>query len=359
MAYAVNQVHSRRMMRDFVDLPDQIYREDPRYVPPLKTEVKRTLDQKKNPYFKGAILELFVCYADGSPAARCAIIIQPRHEQKFGVRAAFFGFFESTNDPEAVKTLFNSAIAFCREQKATVLEGPFNPNHYSELGLLLDHFDQPPGFFQTYNPSYYPALLEAIGFQVSASLYTVRNDRVADFVRTHFNLSSPLPVPEGYTVRHPDMNHLADEMETIRLIFNDAFDSNWHFLASSKEEYDFSVKFLHLITDPSLISIIEYRGEPAAVIMFVLDVNPLIRQFHGRQGPWKMVKFVFGRRRVRTLVLYAGGIRKRFQHSRVYPLMYEICGRTMSGFDCLEGTWIKQENRLARRSGELLGMIED
>jgi hypothetical protein len=145
----------------------------------------------------------------------------------------------------------------------------------------------------------------------------------------------------------------------IRLIFNDAFESNWHFLPSSKEEYDFSIKFLELITDPSLISIIEYKGDPAAVIMFVLDVNPLIRQFHGRRGPLKLGRFLWGRRRLRTVVLYAGGIRRRYQHSRVYPLLYQICGRIISRFECLEGTWIKTENRLARRSGELLGMKED
>lgn len=359
MRYNVEKVHGRRLMKDFLDLPDRIYKRDPNYVAPLKSEVRRTLDASKNPYFKGAELQLFVCYADGSPAARAAVIVQPRHEEKFGVRAAFFGFFECLNDNRAAKALFDAAAEFCKEKKAVVLEGPFNPNHYSELGLLVDNFDRPPVFFQTYNPSYYPALLEQSGFRASASLFTAKNDRVSEFVREHYDLKAPLPIPEGYTVRQPDMSQLSEEMETIRLIFNDAFDSNWHFLAASREEYDFSVKFLNLITDPSLISIIDYRGEPAAVLMFVLDVNPLVRQFHGQMGPLKLVRFLRGRRRLKTVVLYAGGIRKRFQHSRVYPLMYQICGRIISGFDRVEGTWIKQENRLARRSGELLGMKED
>jgi hypothetical protein len=359
MSYSVKNVCSRRIMRDFLDLPDRVYRDDPNYVAPLKAEVRRTLDRQKNPYFKGADLRLFVCYADGSPVARTAIVINPRHEQKFGVRAAFFGFFESVNDAAAVKALFDAAVRFCRGQGATVLEGPFNPNHYSELGILLDHFDRPPVFFQTYNPPYYPKLLEDLGFHVSASLFTARNERISQFIDANFDLQAPLSIPEGYSVRHPDMSHLSEEMDKIRLIFNDAFSSNWHFLPASKEEYDFSGKFISLITDPSLISIIEHHGEPVAVLMFVLDVNPLIQRFHGRRGPLKLLNFFRGRRGLRTVVLYAGGIRKRYQHTRVYPLLYEACARIVRRFDCLEGTWISEGNMLARRSAERLGMKPD
>jgi hypothetical protein len=359
MSYSVKVVSSRRIMKDFLDLPDQIYRDDPNYVAPLKAEVRRTLDGKKNPYFEGAELRLFVCYADGSPVARTAIVINPRHEQKFGVRAAFFGFFESINDATAVKALFEPALRFCRGQGATVLEGPFNPNHYSELGILLDHYDRPPVFFQTYNPPYYPRLLVDLGFHVSASLFTARNERIAEFIDANFDLKDPLPLPEGYAVRHPDMSRLSEEMDKIRLIFNDAFSSNWHFLPASKEEYDFSAKFINLITDSSLISIIEHHGEPVAVLMFVLDVNPLIQRFHGRRGPLKLLNFFRGRRGLRTVVLYAGGIRKRYQHTRVYPLLYEACARIVRRFDCLEGTWISEGNMLASRSAERLGMKPD
>jgi hypothetical protein len=359
MSYSVKIVCSRRIMKDFLDLPDLVYKGDPNYVAPLKAEVRRTLDGKKNPYFKGAELRLFVCYADDSPVARTAIVINPRHEQKFGVRAAFFGFFESMNDPGAARALFESAARFCRGQGATILEGPFNPNHYSELGLLLDNFDRPPVFFQTYNPPYYPKLLKELGFHVSASLFTARNERIAEYIDAHFDPLAPLSIPEGYAVRHPDMSRLPEEMEKIRLIFNDSFSSNWHFLPASREEYDFSAKFLNLITDPSLISIIDHHGEPVAVVMCVLDVNPLIQRFHGRRGPLKLLNFLRGRRRIRTVVLYAGGIRKRYQHTRVYPLLYEACARIVRRFDCLEGTWISDGNMLARRSAERLGMKPD
>jgi hypothetical protein len=346
-------------MRDFLDLPERVYRKDPNFVPPLRAEVRRTLDRRKNPYFHDAELRLFVCYAGGSPVARTAVVINPRHEQKFGVRAAFFGFFESIDDSGAVKTLFAAAAEFCIGRGVTILEGPFNPNHYSELGLLVDHFDRSPVFFQTYNPPYYAELLEGIGFRISASLFTARNERIAEFVDAHVDLRNPPSCPEGYTVRHLNMSRLSEEMEGIRLIFNDAFESNWHFLPASKQEYDFSAKFMSLITEPGLISIVEHHGEPVGVAMFVLDVNPLIRRFHGRRGPLKLLRFLRGRRRIRGGVLYAAGIRQRYRRTCVSLLLFDACARIARRFDCLDATWISEDNMLARRSVERLGMKPD
>lgn len=359
MSHSVCDVCNRRTMRDFLDVPDRIYRDDPNYVPPLKAEVRRTLDRDRNPYFDGTVLRLFVCYADGIPVARTAIVINPRHELKFGTRTAFFGFFESIDDPGAVRALFAAATSSCRSHGATLLEGPFNPNHYSELGLLLDNHHRPPAFFQAYNPPYYRTLLEGIGFHSSASLYTARNGQIEEYVTKHFDLRGPLPIPEGYTIRHPDLRRRSEEMEKIRLVFNDAFESNWHFLPASQQEFDFSAKFINLITDPGLIWIAEHHGMPVGVVMCVLDVNPLIRQFRGRRGAVKLVRFLLGRRRLRTVIVYAVGVRRQYRHTRVYPLMLEACARIVRNFDSAECTWISENNILARRSAERLGLKPD
>jgi hypothetical protein len=359
MEYTVRAVRGRRSMKDFLALPKRIYRNNANYVPPLRSEIRRTLDHTKNPYFVGAFLELFVCYADRTPVARTALVINPRHEEKFGVRTAFFGFFESINDPVAVRSLFDEVKHICRQNGATMLEGPFNPNHSSELGLLLDQHDRPPVFFQPYNPPFYISLLEGIGFKRSATLYTSKNDQARAFMKTHYALDAPMRVPEGFTVRHPDLRHRSEEMEKIRGVFNDSFASNWHFLPASKEEYDYSARFLTLITQPELITIVEHKGKPVGVAMCVLDVNPLIRNFRGRWGALAMLRFLVGKRRIRRVIVYAVGIRRQYQNSRVYVLLLDAGARMLSRFDAAETTWMSEGNMLARRSAERLGMKPD
>ena len=176
MTYSVVTVSDKWRMAEFLRLPFDLYRNDPLWVAPLTAEVRRTLDPRKNPYFANASLRLFVCYRAALPVARLAVVISRAHQKAFGKRAAFFGFFESVNDEEAVRHLFAEAEMYGRSENADVLEGPFNPHHYSEIGLQIDRFGTAPSFFQPYNPPFYPDLLEKAGFRISARFQTMACD---------------------------------------------------------------------------------------------------------------------------------------------------------------------------------------
>src|SRR4030067_2382859 len=178
MSYAVAAVSDPRRLRDFLKLPFDISRRDPNWVAPVISEVRRTLDPKRNPYFAYASLQLFVCYRDKTPVARLSVAINRNHEKSFGVRYAFFGFFEAKPDTSAVSALFGTAERYSRGQGAQMIEGPFNPNHYSEMGLQLDGFGIPPSFFQPHNPSYYRDFLELAGFRLCYRLQTMRNEEI-------------------------------------------------------------------------------------------------------------------------------------------------------------------------------------
>lgn len=77
MSYNVIMVSDRRMINDFLRLPFQIYQDDPFWVPPISSEVRRVLHEKHNPYFGSARLNLFICYKETKAVARTAIVIDP------------------------------------------------------------------------------------------------------------------------------------------------------------------------------------------------------------------------------------------------------------------------------------------
>jgi len=359
MGYVVHTVSDRRTLRDFIDLPWRVYRDDPNWVPPISSEVRRTLDERRNPFFARARRRLYVCYHDGSAVARIAVVINPRHQEKFGVKSAFFGFFESMNDPEAVRQMFTTAVEYCRQEGVELLEGPFNPNHYSELGLQVSNFDTPPTFFQTYNPGYYCGLLEGIGFRKSACFYTARNDQIREYVVNRYgDMQSPLEL-QGFTVRSLDLARLATDLEILREVFNDAFSSNWHFLSVSKEEYQFSAKFLRLVTDPDLVVIVEHDGKAVGVLLCVLDINPLLKKLRGKVGPIKYIRFLRERKRIRRLIVYAVGIRKAYRGTEVFRLLLRTMCRIALRYDALETTWMSDNNGSAVRAADHLGLEPD
>lgn len=359
MPYSVVPVSDKRRLDEFLRLPFKIYRGDPLWVPPVIGQVRRMLDPERNPYFANATLRLLVGYRNGTPVARTAVIINSAHQKAFGVRSAFFGFFESANDEAAARRLFGEAEAYCRARSVEVLEGPFNPHHYAELGLQIDRFGTAPSFFQSYNPPYYSELLEKAGFRISARLQTMKNDDIGHDLLRRFGALAASPSRNGYTIRSFSLRDKAGDLERIREVNNEAFAANWHFLPLGPEEYAFSAKHMGLVTRPDLIKIVEHRGRPVAVLHCVLDVNPLLRRWQGVPGPVKLVRFLRGRRAVKTIILFTAAIKREYRRSYVSRLLLAEFCRMAQHFDRAETTWMSTDNQPALKAAEDLGMRPD
>lgn len=359
MQYTVSAVGDRRTMNDFLGLPLSIYHHNDQWVAPIVSEVRRILNAARNPYFKEASIDLLMCYADGRPVARMALVANRKHWEMFDEKPAFFGFFECVNDRAAARSLFEHAAAIARARGAQTLEGPFNPNHYSELGMQMDHFDTPPAFFQPFNPEYYPYLMDEAGFQESKTIHTRKNSHVSEYILRRYGVVSS-PVSGGpYTIRSFHMNDFDAELERVRVVCNDAFSSNWHFLPLSRSEYSFSAEFLNLVTRPGLVTIVEHEGEPVGVLECVLDVNPLLKKFNGRVGPIKLCRYQYEKNKIRSLIVFAVGIKKAYQGTRVYKLLLDsLCAQAVS-CDSVETTWMSDDNLLALRAANHLGLERD
>jgi hypothetical protein len=359
MTYSVISVSKARQLKDFLKLPFVIYRNDPNWVPPFSSEVRRVLDKRLNPYFSNAKLRLFVCYKGVTIVARVAININRLHQKKFGEKAAFFGFFESTNDLDAVRHLFDKAEKYSRSQGVELLEGPFNPNHYSELGLQVNQFGTPPTFFQPYNPDYYNQLLKEIGFHISVKFHTRKNENIRQYVHDRYGTEAPPTKMGNYTICSFSKKDIKAQLERFREVNNDAFSSNWHFLPLSEEEYLFSAKYLRLVTRPDLIKIVEHNENPVGILHCVLDVNPALKKMKGKAGPIKLIRFLRDKKKIQKLIIFSVGIKKAYQHSRAYLLLFNALSQICLRYKVLETTWMSQENTRAIKAAEYFGLKPD
>jgi len=358
MSYFVREIKGKTGMDDFLSLPSEIYRNYPNRVAPPLSEIKRVLDPLKNPYFENASLRLYVCYSLGKPVCRSIMVINHIHWQKWNRESAFFGFFESFNDNDAVKNLFHRIEADCLESGAKYLEGPFNPNHYSELGILIDNFNSVPVFFETYNPPYYSNLLKNAGFIESYKFHTRTNNNISETIIKKINQPHQHFNCKDITVRKFNILRFKRDIEILREINNDAFENNWNFLPLSCEEYKFSAKFLFFITTPGLILIAEYKGQPVGAVQLVINFNRLIKSFNGKIMPWNLPCLLLRRRNVRELIIFTGAVKKSFRNTRVSAMLFKRMLNIFRNYTTLSTTWISDEN-MGDHLSKLLDMKPD
>jgi hypothetical protein len=162
-----------------------------------------------------------------------------------------------------------------------------------------------------------------------------------------------------YTLRPFNNRDFEGELERIREVFNDAFSENWHFLPLGREEYLFAAKYMNLVTTPDLVFLVEHRGSPVGVLECVPDINPLLKRLNGRIGPVKYLRYQRGRRKLQTLLIYAVGIKKAYQGTRVYKMLLDALIHVAGRYQILETTWMSPGNFLALRAAGHVGLEYD
>ena len=132
--------------------------------PPLRKRFAGCWTPGKHPFWEFSERILFLARRGSETVGRIAGIIDRHYNEFHGEKMGIWGFFECADDPEAAAALFSSVETWVRQKGMTFVRGPLNPSTNYEAGLLIDGFDYPPALMMTYNPPYYPRLVESCGF---------------------------------------------------------------------------------------------------------------------------------------------------------------------------------------------------
>ena len=353
---------SRADLERFFDVADRIYAGDANFVAPLRSDVAKVF-QDENPFFRHGEIQLFVARRGSEDVGRVAAIVDRNHNTFQGEKAAFFGFFESIDDPAVAGRLLDAAGLWGRERKMTVLRGPTNPTLNDEAGLLVDGFDSPPVLMMTYNPRFYAGLIEGQGFHKAKDLLAYwfpleekpleRLSRVAD----RFRKRSP-----DITVRNVRKSGLARDLAKIREVYNEAWEKNWGFVPMTPEEMDFMAARLKPLLVAELLWIAEAKKpdgglEPIAFMLMLPDYNVAIAPTRGRLLPFGWLKFLLAQRKIKTVRVLILGVKRPWRMSGVQSIMMADSLRFLlgKGYTGAEVSWLLEDNELVISAVRLWG----
>lgn len=305
---AVFTVYGGREMKDFIELPFILYKDDPCWVPPLRFDVKSTLNPKKNPFFEHAEAALFVARDKGRPVGRVAAIIDHNYNKYHDKKVGWFGYFECVDDPDAARSLFRPACGWLRERGMAEVMGPASPTLNDEAGMLVEGYDKSPYIMMAYNPPYYHRLVEAEGFTKVKDLYAWHLDASTDPDPRVVKVVERVKERYRLTVRPVNMKDFRSELGRIKEIYNAAWERNWDFASMTEAEVDYMAGKLKPIVIPELIQFLEIDGRPVGVSIVVPDMNRVLRKMNGRLLPFGWLKFLLYKGSVKEMRLFALGI---------------------------------------------------
>ena len=353
----VTPVQSPADLKAFINLPWAIYRNNPHWVPPLRRDLKKRFDRSQYPFFDHADAEFLIARREGHVVGRIVAIKNNNHISFHEEQVGFFGFFESVEDPKVAAALFSHAAQWLRGYKLGVMRGPVNYSTNDDCGLLVEGFDSPPVILMSYNPPYYPNLIESFGFEKAKDLLAYE---ITDEVQVPERLERTvqwIKKRKKITIRPLVKKQIHQEIQRVKEIYNAAWEKNWGFIPMTDREIDHMAQELIQIIDPDLLLFAEIEGEPVAFILALPDFYVALKHINGRLFPIGLLKLLWHSRKIDTARVLAFGIKKKYRQQGIDALMYYEAYKTgvAKGYRRGEMSWILEDNTLMNRGLQNMG----
>lgn len=284
----VREVTTRRLMDDFVKLPNKLYINCPQYVPLPMTVELQDFAPERNPSLAECEVKLFTAYAEGRCVGRVAGIINNRANSKWKTKAVRFSRIEFTDTPEVSAALLKAVEDWGRSLGMDEIYGPLGFNDFDKEGMLLTDFDRVGSMNEIYNPPYYPQHLEALGYEKAADWVHVRV-KVPDAVPERYARLAELSRSRyGLKVKKINNNDITEKGYGRRIfnLLNQSYSPLFGFIEFTDSEIELFVKEYIRLIDKELITVVENQaGEIVGVAITMGSITRALQRARGKLWP--------------------------------------------------------------------------
>jgi hypothetical protein len=357
---SVVEVESRNRndVREFLNLPFRLYREIPQWVPPLARDAARMLD-RRHPFYQHSTAAFYLARREGRGVGRLAVLDNCHYNEYNGERSAFFYLFECEQDSAAAAALFEASFAWARERGLNKMIGPKGFSVLDGMGLLVKGFEHRPAFGIPYNPPYYPALLESVGFQ-----------RQGDTVSGYLNPAMPFPERidqlaelvqrrRGLTVaRFRSRRDLRRMAPALRDLYNSALSGTTGNTPLTDDEVKAMVDQLVWFADPRLIKLVMKGDELVGFLLAYPDISAAVQRTRGRLLPFGWLDLLLELRRTRWVNVNGAGITEKYRGLGGTALLFSEMRKSVveCGYQHVDIVQIGVENEKMQREMRDLGI---
>jgi GNAT superfamily N-acetyltransferase len=321
---SIQLVQNKRDLKEFVELPYRIYKNDPVWVAPLRDEQWAQFDVKGNPMLNHCETALFIAKEGEKTVGRVTAFIDHLAADYWKQPVGLFGSYECNQDPEVSKALLSTAENWLKERNMKYMRGPWSFAS-QEWGMVKEGFTPSPVIMAPYNPDWYNVQLEAYGLTKIKDLLVYYIDAREGYQIPERILTLTEKIEKRYNVhvRPINMKQLEKDVITIVDLSNQSIADNWGYYPVTLEEGKALARDMKQIVNPKALLIAEdASGKPIGFAMTLPDVNSLLKGLNGRLFPFGIFKLLFGLPKIRQYRMWALGVIPEYQGKAIDTLLY-------------------------------------
>lgn len=332
MPVNIVKVENKRQLKKFIDFGNELYKGNPYFVPELFADAMTTLRKDRNAAFDFCEADYFLAYRDGKIVGRIAAIINKNANEKWGQKAARFGWVDFIDDNEVVDSLFGAAEAWARKRGMTEIQGPLGFTDLDREGMLIEGFDRIGTMATIYNHPYYPKQMERMGYTKDAEwveyLLKVpekrweKAQRVSAIVEKKFGLS---------VVHCKSRSELAKRYgKAIFELVNECYSELYGYSPLSQKQIEQLIKMYVPVIDLRLIAlIVDKEDNLVGLGISIYSLSEALQKAKGKLFPfgwWHLAKALFFKHPKRLDFLLAA-VKPEYQSKGAFAMVFnELLG---------------------------------
>jgi hypothetical protein len=355
---------NKSQVKRFVQFYYDLYKDCPQWVPPLFVDAYLPLNRKKHPFFEHSDADFFLAVRDGKVVGRICAGENKPFNAYHKTRKAQFYFFDTIDDLEVSRTLFEAAFDWARQRGLDTMIGPKGLSPFDGYGILVKGFEQRQMMtMMNYNYAYYPRLVEALGFEkevdfvscyLPADAFKIpeRVERIAKWSMQRGNL----------WVKHfKSKRELVSWAQRIGRAYNQTFIHNWEYYPFTQGDVDYAVQNVFMVADHRLIKLIMHGDEIVGFLFAFPDASAALQRAKGHLFPFGIVDLLLEMKRTKTVSGNGMGVLPEFQGTGGNALLYYQMGKTFLDnydFKFVEMTQVAETTKQMRADLKNLNGVE-
>jgi GNAT superfamily N-acetyltransferase len=348
-------------VRRFIQVNVSLYKGCPYWVPPLPGDQEFYLDRRRNPFFEHSDADFFIAVKDGRDVGRIAVLENRRHNEHKHEHTAYWYFFDSIDDLEVSRALFQAAEDWARARGLNQMLGPKGFIPFDAFGVLIQGFDALPAMGGLYNYPYYDKLVTDMGYQRFVDITSWYMDaETMDVSPRIYELAEKVKKHRGITIKtFRSKNEIRQMANAIMQVYNDTFVNNWEYVPVTQSEMKAILDRMLPIVRPELIKLAMKGDEIIGFLFGFPNINEAIQQIGGRLWPFGFIKLLRALKTTRRIDLNGMGILPKHQGGGANAVLYAEMARTIKDnkFRFAELVQVEAGNEKMQAEVKALGAI--
>lgn len=314
MAIKIIEVITRRQLRKFIHLPEQVNKDYPNWLPPVYLDEWKFFNPKKNRSFALCDTMLVMALKDGIPVGRIMGIIHNKYNDLHQECHGRFGYMECYNDPEVSHALLSYIEDWSRQKGMNQLIGPYGFSDKDPQGFLIEGFEHMPILDSACNQPFMIDLITQQGFTKEIDCHIYKMDLSSNLPEVYSRIAQRLEQKPDYQIlEFSRRRKLKPFIVPVLRLLNETYDHLYGFVPMSDEEInDFADRYLPVI-DPRFVKVIEKDGLMLGFLVGMPNITKGIQQSRGYLFPLGIFKILRSAKHTNQLDLMLGAVKKGYR----------------------------------------------